>query len=126
MRCEAPTTAMLAGFIRGVRSMDCTAARISLSTLLVSNTLGGAGRPTVVGPRSPVARRASWRPLFGLFQAGIQGVAEAVAEEVETQDGHEDGEAGEERDPGVGLDERDVRLEVPAPARRRRLRAEPQ
>src|SRR5262245_31957116 len=42
MRCEAPTTAMLAGFIRGVRSMDCTAARISLSVLLVSNALGGA------------------------------------------------------------------------------------
>src|SRR5262245_37834936 len=126
MRCEAPTTAMLAGFIRGVRSMDCTAARISLSILLVSNTLGGAagggrsaggwGRedhaarvrcPDAAGlhpgafrpppayrervPSTPPAcrpaltrsRRRSvdaraWRPLFGLFQAGAQGVAAAL------------------------------------------------
>src|SRR4030095_8089355 len=124
MRCEAPTTAMLAGFIRGARSMDDTAARISLSVARVSTRRAARGPAAslVNAPRrGDIARRAL---RLGLFQAGVQGVAETVAEEVEAEDGHEDGNAGKERDPGVGLDERDVGFQVPAPARRRRLRAE--
>src|SRR5215468_1650475 len=94
---------------------------------LTSDTRRGSVRGRRHRSSTPRGAATSRRALrLELFQAGIQGVAEAVAEEVEAEDGHEDGEAGEERDPGVGLDERDVRLEVPAPARRRGLRAEPQ
>jgi len=78
----------------------------------------GAGRATT--------RHSFVEPAVGLLQAGVEGVAEAVAEEVEAEHGDEDGEAWEERDPGVGLDERHVGFQVPAPARRRRLGAEPE
>src|SRR5712692_6198780 len=76
------------------------------------------------GTRLSMAR-ASRRFLTGcaaLFQARIEGVAEAVTEEVEAEDGDEDGQPREERQPGVGLDEGHIGLEVPAPARGGRLR----
>src|SRR6185369_12474932 len=62
----------------------------------------------------------------GLLEAWIERVAQAVAEEVEAEHGDEDGQAGEQRQPHVGLDERHVGFQVPAPARRRRLSAQAQ
>src|SRR5262245_16687476 len=71
------------------------------------------------------ARRQN-RAAAELLEAWIERVPKAVAEEVEAQHGDEDGEPREEREPRVGLDERDVGLEIPPPARRGRLRAQPQ
>src|SRR5262249_24979982 len=92
------------------------------------------------GPRSPNPRPAApesrlaraigntRRPVYtpiSLLEPRVERVAQAVAEQIEPEHGDEDRQAGEERDPRVRLDERDVGLEIPAPTRRRRLRAEP-
>ena len=60
-------------------------------------------------------------PRRELLQSRIECVAEAVAEEIEAEHGDEDGQAGKEREPRIGLDEGDVGLQIPAPARCRRL-----
>src|SRR5262247_2856108 len=72
--------------------------------------------PTFGGPGAP---RRSLHPR-------VERVAQTVAEEVEAQHGYEDREAGKESQPGILVDEGDVGLEIPSPARRRRLGAEPE
>src|SRR6266511_1379244 len=96
-------------------------AFISSTHILIELTLRPASAPTRV--RIVVMCMPS---MVGgrLLEARVERVAEAVAEEVEAEHGDEDGEAGEERQPGVGLDEGHVGLEVPSPARRRRLGAQ--
>src|SRR5688572_5014095 len=89
-----------------------------VSTL--SLTAASLVRP-MIGPRRRPVKRA---PAAPLLQARIERVAQAVAEQVEAEHRDEDRQPGEERQPGVGLDEGDVGLEVPPPAGRRRLRAE--
>src|SRR6266853_4850578 len=77
------------------------------------------------GRRETRLSMARTSPRFSaLLQARIERVAKAVTEEIEAQHGDEDGQPRKEREPGVGLDESHVGLEVPAPARRGRLRAQ--
>src|SRR5262249_27223278 len=64
--------------------------------------------------------------LLGLLEPRVERVPQPLPEQIESEHGDEDGEAGEEREPRVRLDEGDVGLEIPAPARRRRLGAEPE
>src|SRR5436309_6607430 len=90
----------------------------------------GASSRSFPPTRRPRPPRAAWRWKVlappALLEPRIERVAQAVAEEVEAQHGDEDGKAGKERQPGGGLDERDVGLQIPPPARRRRLRTQPE
>src|SRR5690349_18670171 len=76
-------------------------------SLTVSGGTGGAAPDRSAGP-------------------GVEGVAQAVAEEVEGQDGDEDGQAGRQHEPRVDLVPARGRAEHPAPRRRRRLDAHPE
>src|SRR5262249_45229867 len=91
--------------------------------------LGGAS--TQLGPTGSV----QWmlrhygkmsRRQQGSLHPQVERIAQAVTEEVEAKHGHEDREAGKEGQPGVLVNESDVGLEIPSPARRRRLGAEPE
>src|SRR4029453_5891033 len=85
-------------------------------------------RPPVLEP-SPGCRShhsGVLGPSLALLEPRIQRVADAVPEQVEAEHGNENGDAGEERQPGIGLNEGYVGLEVPAPARRRGLGAKPE
>src|SRR6266542_1996757 len=76
--------------------------------------------------RQWVARLSVLRLNLALLEPRIESVADAIPEQVEPEDGDENGEAGKERQPGVGLNEGNVGLEVTAPTRRRRLGTEPE
>ncbi len=47
------------------------------------------------------------RRWLAVFHAGVEGVAEAIAKEVEGEEGRRQGEAGEEYEPPVDADGRD-------------------
>src|SRR5262249_21218980 len=70
--------------------------------------------------------RARTAGVPGLLQAWIERVAKTVTEQIEAEHGDEDGDSREERGRRVGVEERDVGLEIPPPARRRRLGAQPE
>src|SRR5205823_694170 len=57
-------------------------------------------------------------------QPRVEGVAEAVADEVEGRDGEQDGEAGKERQPGLRADVLAPVADEHAPFGRGNLRAE--
>src|SRR5438105_11135356 len=65
---------------------------------------------------APLSRRAA--------QRGVEGVAQAVAEQVEAEHGDEDGQAGEGGDPPRRGEELAAFHDHVAPARQRRLGAE--
>ena len=53
----------------------------------------------------------------GLFQPGIESIAQPIPEKVEAQHGHEDGQPRTERQPGLHLNPGYIGLQVPAPTR---------
>ncbi len=78
-----------------------------------------AGQPRLLGQKMT-------RVVIALcLEAGVEGVAEAVAEHVDGEDGQHDGAAGEDRHPPGAAQEVAAVGEHGAPFRRRRLRAKP-
>ena len=64
------------------------------------------------------------KPLHLLLQAWIQRIAQAITKHVEAKDGEENGQAGEDGDPRVVLNEHHIRPQIRAPTRGRRLCAQ--
>src|SRR6266481_2356751 len=103
-----------AGAGQSARMVIRAPARVGIAGIIISSSLR---------VRS-VMLRVRVNPA--LLEPRIESVAEAIAEQVEAEHGDENREPGEESQPRVGLDEGDVGLEVPSPARRRRLSAQPE
>src|SRR3989449_9636489 len=117
-RVSGSLAAMFSTFFRWA-----SAGSVGPSSVSATRTVNTA--TSASGSRDRIWRDMGFSFSFaGLFQARIERVAQTVAEEIEAEHGDEDREAGEERQPGVRLDEGDVGLEVPAPAGRRRLGAQ--
>src|SRR5437867_4175306 len=74
----------------------------------------------------PVASSFPAHNSFLHLQTRVERIAQAVAEEVEGQYREENGHTREDTDPRVDLQDHQVRFQVPAPARRGRLRPESQ
>src|SRR2546422_2069252 len=116
-RVSGSLAAMFSTFFRWA-----SAGSVGPSSVSATRTVNAA--TSASGSRDRMWRNMGFSSFADLFQARIERVAQTVAEEIEAEHGDEDCEAGEERQPGVRLDEGDVGLEVPAPAGRRRLGAQ--
>src|SRR3990172_7764312 len=85
----------------------------------------------MVYKRYGIAREIAWDTAFFLRKRlaalpRVQGVAQAVAHEVERQYSQEDGQAGVEHQLWLGLDKRPGVVQHPAPLRGGGLRAQSQ
>src|SRR5688572_17739661 len=103
-----------------------------------------AGRPRASVPRVRPPAWSSWRrlrreardagslllmgwpPVRGSLLVGVEDVAQAVAQQVEGEDGDHDGDAGEDGDPGGGLEIGAPLIQHVAPGRRGRLGGQPE
>jgi len=68
----------------------------------------------------------AYAPQLNLFKPGIEGISQAVPEHVKTQHGDKDRQARHNGNPGHVFDKDHIGAQIPAPARRRRLRAHAQ
>jgi hypothetical protein len=89
------------GRMRGFRSGSMTPHPVLRTTL--SPLTRGMGKEGSSCSKTEHSKRVA--AVLAAFQPGVEGIAQAVTEQVDADDRDQDGEAGEGDDPGRGQDE---------------------